>query len=115
MEIENSTPPTETPEACEIPPANPPPPAAPAPGAPAEAAPPAAALVVNGEVTDERVLAAERRARDAEFRAAEVEQENQRLKEIQSQIPAPAATPKKKVKRYLISPLIGADEEIETE
>ena len=102
--IENNPPPTEIPPAPPVPGETPPP-------APPGAPPPAADLVINGEVTDERILAAQRAQRDAEFRAAELEAENQRLKEIQTSLPAPPPTPPAKPKkRWQFSPIIGADE-----
>ncbi len=83
------------------------------PPAPVPAPPPAAALVVNGDVTDERVLQlqkklteAEDARRKAEFIAAEKELENQRLKSI----PAPVVQ-KVKREKFMFRPLIGAEDD----
>lgn len=85
----------------------------PAPPASVPAPPPATAIVVNGTKTerelelerqlaerDQKLTAAERAAADLKFQNAE----------LAAKVTAPA---KKKIKRYLISPLIGADEEVE--
>jgi hypothetical protein len=86
----------------------------PQPPAPVQAdPPPAAELVTNGEVTDERILAAQQAQRTAEFRAAELEAENQRLKEI-PRPPIAAPAPVKKPKRWKFSPIIGADDDDDT-
>jgi uncharacterized protein YaiL (DUF2058 family) len=77
--------------------------------------PPAANLVISGEVTDERVLAAERRAEsaerarlEAERRAAELERDNQLLKEIPRTAP-PAPSPKPRKRRFFPT-ILGSEE-----
>jgi hypothetical protein len=89
------------------------------PAAPA-APPPVTGIVVTGTKTereielerqlterDSKLTAAERRALEAERKAAELERDNEELKKI------PSAAPRKKVKKYLLSPILGADEEVE--
>ena len=103
---ENSPTPAEVPAPAPVPNENPPTPAA-------HAAPPATKIVVEGTKTereielerqlaerDQKLTAAERAAADLKFQNAE----------LAAKVTAPA---KKKIKRYLISPLIGADEEVE--
>jgi hypothetical protein len=75
-----------------------PPQTATAPGVSAAPLPPAAALALNGEVQSERVLALERKLRDAETRAAELERDNQRLQEVPAELPAPPKPAKVKRK-----------------
>ena len=113
MSIENNPPPAEIPPAPPVQTENPPP-------APVPAPPPATSAVVTGTKTEREIelerqfadttgklTATERRALEAERKAAEFERDNEELKKI------PTAPAKKKVKRYLISPVLGADEEIE--
>ena len=71
----------------------------PSPAVPAPAAPPAATIVATGKKTErelqlETELEKERRLRkEREIRAAELEDENRRLKEIPAEPPPPAAAP----------------------
>jgi hypothetical protein len=91
----------------------------PQPSAPLQATPPpAAALVLNGDVTDERVLAAERRAMDAERRAEEAESARRTAEIVAAEKQRDAEeisrkyNEKRRGKKWWY-PVIGADEEVE--
>ena len=110
--IENNTPPVEVPTPSPVPTGDQTPPAA--------APPPAATLATQGDVTDERALALQRReaaieereriARDVEMNVAERERKNQEREAALRQPVTVAA--KVKRKRNWSDPVF-ADEEVE--